>query len=176
LSETEHSSELAIPEFPAAQIELAARAILDGTVDDSFKSDPEIASRMILERILNAETFEDAFAPQTLDSWRDMLDVPVRVTDIRFNRSSFQGQGSPIYAVADLVRLDTGEQTTVTCGGRNVLMQLVSALKHGWLATHAVAMTARPTADGNTVLWLNTADHAAEKAEAKAATETDVPF
>jgi len=178
MSETE-STAIAIPAERAAQIELAARAIMDGTVDDSFRSDPEVASRMILERILNAETFEEAFAPQTLDSWRDMLEIPVRVTDLRFNRSGFTGQGSPIYAVVDLIRLDTGEAKTVTCGGRNVLAQLLTGLKFGWFGEngHAVSMSAKPTADGNTVLWLVPADHAVELAEAKAAAEsTDAPF
>lgn len=157
------------------QIAVATRAILDGEIDEGFQSDPEVVSRMILERILNAETFEDAFAPQTLDPWREaLMDVPVQVAEFRFNRSGFKA-GSPIYAVVDLTRLDTGEQVTVTCGGRNVLAQLLVALKNGW-TDRPVAMTSKETSEGNQVLWLVPAEHLAEKAAAQAATEGEVPF
>jgi len=145
------------------QIELAAKAILDGEDVDGIRSDPEAATRMILERILNAETFEDAFAPQTLTPWRELMGVPVKVGDFRFNRSGFTA-GSPIYAVVDLTLLDSGELTTVTVGGRNVLAQLLVMLKHGW-QDNPVAMASKQTGEGYDVLWLVPAGEAPKTAD-----------
>lgn len=143
-----------------AELDQAYAAILDGKPLPQV-SDPEVVSRAILERILTAETFEDAFAPQELTSWRDLLDVPVFVRSFHLNSSGFE-QGSSVYAVCDLQRADganwdDGRPTlTVTCGGRNVLAQLVKMLEKGWL-DRPVAMIAKRTREGFDALWLESA-------------------
>jgi hypothetical protein len=138
-----------------AQIELAYQAIL-GDAELPIASDPEAMSRAIVERIMQAETFDDAFKPQNLEAWREYLDVPVLVRGFHLNRSSFDGQGAPIYAVVDISRLDDGELLTVTCGGRNVLTQLVKMLEKGW-QENPVKLTGRQTGEGYTALWLEAA-------------------
>jgi hypothetical protein len=133
------------------QLAAAYAAILDGEKLPTI-GDPEVMSRMILERILKAETFDEAFKPQTLDSWRDYLDVPVTVQEFHLNPSGYE-QGSSVYAVVDLKRLDDGAGLTVTCGGRNVLAQLVKMLEQSW-TDKPVKLTAKTTGEGYQALWL----------------------
>lgn len=139
----------------AEQIDLAYKAIL-GDAELPIASDPEAMSRAIVERIMQAETFDEAFKPQQLEAWREYMDVPVLVKDFHLNRSSFDGAGAPIYAVVDIEKLDDGETVTVTCGGRNVLTQLVKMLQKGW-TDQPVKLTGRQTGEGYTALWLEAA-------------------
>ena len=138
-----------------AAYDAAVKAITEGTEVDIPVGDPEAVSRAIVERVLAAESFEDAFAPQEIPSWRSLMDVPVLVRSVHLNRSTFDA-GSPIYAVCDLMIADSGEITTVTCGGRNVLAQLLTMLKNGW-QNHPVRLTAKTTGEGYSVLWLQAA-------------------
>lgn len=155
--------ETALAKTSPEQIQLAYRAILDGDVIPEV-GDPEVISRAVMERIMAAETFEDTFAPQKLEGWKAFIDVPVFVRDFHLNKSGFERAdgGSSVFAVVDLARADgnnwpDGHETiTVTCGGRNVLMQLVKALEKGWL-DRAVKLTSRPTSEGYNVLWLEAA-------------------
>lgn len=118
-------------------------------------ADPELVTREILERIMNAETFEEAFRPQTLKAWSDLLGVPVKVLDFKLNPSGLEGQ--TVYAVCELELLDgSGSKVTVTCGGKNVMMQLVKALEKGWLG-QSVTLMEKPTSEGYKVLWLEAA-------------------
>jgi len=140
---------------PAA-LKLAYAAILDGD-KLPIASDPEAMSRAIVERIMNAETFEEAFQPQELKSWSDYLDKPVLVRTFKLNNSTFEGEGgSSVYAVVDIADATTGEIDTVTCGGRNVLTQLVKMLEKGWL-DKPVKLIAKQTAEGYQALWLQAA-------------------
>lgn len=139
------------------EIERAFKVIL-GDEELPSASDPEIVSRAIVERIMAAETFDETFRPQQLESWQQYLDTPVVVRTFHLNRTTFdasENAGAPVYAVCDLV-LGDGEIVTVTCGGRNVLAQLVKMLQNGWLdnADYAVKMTAKRTAEGYNALWL----------------------
>ncbi len=145
-------SEALVP--TAKELELAYAALLNGEPLPTA-GDPEVVSRMIVERILSAETFEEAFAPQKLPAWRDVaLDRTVLVQGFHLNNSTMpEGQGAAIYAIVDLVDTATGEQMTVTCGGRNVLAQLIKSLEKGWLG-RPVRMTSKATAEGYRVLWL----------------------
>jgi hypothetical protein len=136
--------------------ELAAAysAILDGEpLAAGGYADPDVISRAIVERILQAETFEDAFSPQDLTAWNELLGVPCKVQSFHLNPTGYEGAGSSVYAVVDIVRTDTGEALTVTCGGRNVLAQLVKMLEKGWFE-HPVQMTAKGTSEGFQALWL----------------------
>lgn len=137
------------------QIEVAYAAIM-GDVELPIASDPEAMSRAIVERIMNADTFDETFRPQNLDAWREYMDVPVKVRGFHLNRSAFDGAGAPIYAVVDIEVLSDGEVVTVTCGGRNVLTQLVKQLQNGW-QDKPVKLTGRQTQEGYTALWLEAA-------------------
>jgi hypothetical protein len=138
------------------QVQLAYAAIM-GDAELPVASDPEAMSRAIVERIMSADTFDEAFRPQQLESWQSYLDQPVKVREFHLNRSAFEdGQGAPIYAVVDIELLSDGEIVTVTCGGRNVLTQLVKMLQKGW-QDNPVQLTARKTSEGYTALWLTAA-------------------
>lgn len=139
------------------ELELAYRAILDGDVVPEI-GDPEVVSRAIMARVMDAESFEDAFAPQSLKSWSDYLDVPVLVREVRLNKSTVKRvAGMPsVYAVVDIAFLtgnQQGEVETVSCGGRNVMIQLVKMLEKDWL-DKPVQLVSKVTAEGFDVLWL----------------------
>lgn len=133
------------------QIEQARAAILDGELIP-YTGDPETMSRAIVERILGAETAEEILTPQSLAAWRDYLDHPFTLKTFHLNRSSFE-QGSSVYAVCDLVSLDDGAEMQVTCGGRNVLAQMLRLLELGTLPAD-VKLTSKRTQEGYEALWL----------------------
>lgn len=143
-----------VPAVPAKKELDQFRAVLTGEGDLPQLADPEVISAQIVERILAAETFEDAFEPQEVEAWRDYLDVPVLVRNVHLNRSGYEG--TSIYAVCEIERVDGEEPQgpfTVTCGGRNVLAQLYKMLEKGWL-DKPVKMTAKTTGEGYQALWL----------------------
>jgi len=144
-----------------AQLELAYAAILDGKEIPAM-GDPEVISRQIAERILAAETFEEAFQAQNLTAWKDkFLNVPVFVRDIRLNPSGFKNEkgkgGSSVYAVVDVQPVkdsgELGDTEAVHTGGRNVLIQLMKMLEKGW-TDKPVRMIAKDTTEGYEALWL----------------------
>jgi hypothetical protein len=133
------------------------RAIMTGEEWKQAPSDPELVSRLILERIMNAATFEEALAPQKLVAWREWgVGRAVRVLDFRLNPSTFPVSsrgGSSVYAVVDLVDVASGETETVTCGSRNVLVALVTMLAKGWI-DRPVTLVSATSAEGYQVLRL----------------------
>lgn len=147
-----------------AELEAAYGAILDGTPVAQFATDPEIVSRSILERILSADTFEEAFRPQELEGWQSYVGQPCRVLGFRFNQSTKRADNgkvsASVYAVVDLALIDANgeaaQEVTVSCGGRNVLAQLVTMRQNGWMG-RTVRLIAKETAEGNTALWLEAA-------------------
>jgi len=142
------------------QIDLAFRAIRDGEALP-VASDPEAVSRAIVERIMSAQSFDEAFKPQQLEAWRELYpDVPVYVRGFHLNPTAFDSnqQGASVYAVVDVEPVDerNGPPATVTCGGRNVLTQLVKMLQHksdGWM-DKPVKLESRKTGEGYDALWL----------------------
>lgn len=148
----EEASSTTLTKRGAAELELIHRAILGEA--ELPPSDPQAMSRAIMERILSAETFEQAFTQQSLTPWRSMLGVPFFVKHVHFNRSGFENQA--VYAVVDLEPAAGGEAVSVTCGGQNVLAQLVTMLEQGW-QDKAVRMIENDTAEGYKALWLEAA-------------------
>lgn len=148
------------------EIELAYRAISDGDVLPEV-GDPEAVSRAIMERIRRAESFEEAFAAQKVTPWRQLLDLPVFIKSFHLNRSTLERQdGQPsVYAIVDIQRADGEPWTssgreestlTVSCGGRNVLFQLVRALEMDWFK-YPMKLTSKKSSEGFDVLWLEDA-------------------
>jgi hypothetical protein len=140
----------------AEELELAEKIIL-GEAELPAQEDPAIVSRAIQERILAGTTFEETFSKRELEAWREYEGVPVTIQSWHLNRSTVEdGSGAGVYAVVDLLRMDDGEALTVTCGGANVLAQLVTATRNGWL-DKPVKLTANRTAGGFDALWLEAA-------------------
>lgn len=145
------SSSAELTERGSAQLAVIADAIL-GRGELPPAADPEAMSQAIMERILGASSFEEAFTQQDLTPWRSLLEVPVYVRDVHFNRSGYEGQA--VYAVCDLELADGSEsKVTVSCGGKNVLAQLVAMLKNGWQG-NPVRLIANRTGEGFDALWL----------------------
>lgn len=139
-----------------AQIQAAIDAITYGK-PLPYAADAEAVSRGILERILAAESYDEIFRPQKLEAWRDHKGRPAEVTGFHLNRTTFdfdENNGSAVYAVIDLTWLDDGETATVTCGGRNVLTQLVQALRKGLIPGCRVKLEGNRTGEGYEALWL----------------------
>lgn len=134
--------------------EQAIDAILNGTPLPAAP-DADSVSRGIILRILEA-TPETLFERQELDAWNEHLGRPAEVLGLHLNRSTVeQGEGgSPVYAVVDVNWLDDGEKASVTCGGRNVLAQLVRAHQLGLIPGVRVKLSASRTGEGYQVLWL----------------------
>jgi hypothetical protein len=152
MAETAGTDVAPVDKKRVAQLELVHQAILGNA--ELPVQDPEAMSRAIMERILQSTSFEDVFTQQSLTPWRAMLGVPFFVKDVHFNRSGFEGQN--VYAVCDLDPAAGGDQVTVTCGGQNVLAQLVVMLKNGW-QDRPVRMIENKTAEGYGALWLEAA-------------------
>jgi hypothetical protein len=149
--QTENTTTTELALASSAELEAAAAAILDGKELPGGGGDPEAVSRMILERILASDP-ADLFKPQNLEPWRESIDRPAEVSGFHLNRSSFEG-GSSVYAIVDLTWLDDGESESVTCGGRNVMAQLLAAMRHGLLPVR-VKLVGNRTAEGYQALWL----------------------
>lgn len=141
------------------ELQQAYRAVLEGDVLPEY-ADPEAMSLAIAKRIAEADSWEETFQPQTLSSWRDAaMGVPVLIKDVHLNRSSFDGQGPSVYAVVTISFPDSqGEMhdEMVTCGGRNVLVQLLNHIRFG-KTDRLVRLTSKDTASGYDVLWLEAA-------------------
>ncbi len=90
---------------------------------DRAAMSPEDIQRSILEKILGAATIDEVFAVQEARHARDLLGVPLEVTEFRFNESDFT-EGSKYYVVLDCYDVETGDKMAVTCGGATVVAQL----------------------------------------------------
>jgi len=135
-------------------VEAAYAAIFDGQLPPEI-GDPSVTARAIQERIRNETTFDGVFNAGSLPGWQDYTDEPVVVHAFHLNPANFDGQS--VYAVVEIGVLSTGELKTVSCGGGNVLTQLVKAWENNWLPCRLV-LRAKPTSTpGRTTLWLEKA-------------------
>lgn len=136
----------AVAKVPAAEIEKAYAAILEGEPIE-FASDAEAMAKQIAERAKEATSLGELLAESTLEAWGDFADVPVTVKAFHLNPSQFE-KGPAVYAVVDLVRLDNGEEMLVSVGSQTVLTQLVRAVEMGWLPAD-LKLKSSPAASGN---------------------------
>lgn len=130
---------------PPAQIVASAFA---GTVPDSDEAARAIEEAMAAG-ILTADDQAGTFLDASLHGWDEYPDVPVRVERVRWNASSFDA-GLPVYAVVELVRLDTGEKMTVDCSSTICCAQLRKWELEGWLPTEVTLQKLKQTSRGYT--------------------------
>lgn len=120
-------------------------------------TDPEETALAIVRQILEAPDAEAVLEMAGTTGARDMLGVPFRVRALRFMKSSFE-EGSPVFAVVDIIRKDTGESTVMTCGGTNVTAQLARLQQLDALDRDLqIVQTEKPTTAGYYPLWLQSA-------------------
>jgi hypothetical protein len=146
--------------------ELAVRDPVDLTewrelmpdIDAVIVEDPDAIALEIAKRILSATTADDVLAPQQTTPAEDVLGVPVEVRGVRWNPSAYNG-GPGAYAVIDAVRVDTGEVLAISCGSRNVIVQLYRLVKLGALPRQVVIVrVSKPTSSGYYPMWLQRVD------------------
>lgn len=92
----------------------------------TFMAEEDVAD-MFAERILNAPSFEAAMIPVETLGLKELSGIECEFLGCHGMRGTVDGEPS-IYAVIQLVRLDTGEVLTATCGGKNVLALLNRAI------------------------------------------------
>lgn len=95
-------------------------------------SDPQEAVAVMALSILEAETFEDMFLSAGVTPSSDLFDVGLLITDINFNRSSYE-QGLPYYATFHGKKLSDGSEFIANCGGWQTVVVAYKLLKHNYL-------------------------------------------
>lgn len=116
-------------------------------------SDPAEVSTDIVRRILAGEG-EQALAQRTTTKARDVLDTPLEIRGVRWLRSGIEDNPVGVYALIDAVELGKGEELLVTCGGQNVMAQLLVLARDGVLPVKAYIEQMPETARGYRPLWL----------------------
>ena len=113
------------------------------------------AARAIVARILDAPDVDAVFDQGKATSAVDVLDVPLLILNIRWQRSEYEGEGSTVYALIDAERADNGDELTITCGSRNVMAQLYRLAQLGALGTPVkIVRSEKATARGFKPMWL----------------------
>ncbi len=109
----------------------------------------ELAIADIIAQVLSADSVDEVLADIQVTGLLELLEVPITVHAIKFNRSSFEA-GAPFYVVMDVTRHDTNWSGPVTTGAQTVIAQLVRIhMLNGYPCTlKAVYATDKPTANG----------------------------
>lgn len=139
-----------------AQFEEFEQILLSGERIEQTAMDPEEASRAVLEQILASDSDAALFRSQKAIGWRDLLGLPIELTDYPAWRPSTFEEGSNVFFVVFGRRMDTGDNVILTTGARNVLAQLVNMAKRKVLVGAIVQLVEaeKPTKQGYRPLWL----------------------
>lgn len=125
--------------------------------DDNLVDDPTNVTLDIIGKILGATSADEVLGREEATHARDMIDTPFALTGVKFNRSTFDGDGPAFYAVLSGASED-GENVAVTCGARNVIAQAWKLADLDALPIKVVIrQSAKPTAAGYHVMWLEAA-------------------
>lgn len=165
------SGEVVAPTDPRAKQELdamlaqivgnepSAQEILQAIVggEDLPEASAQQSQSGIVARILGAEGAEGVLDMGEPIKAEELEQVPLQINGVRWMRSTFD-EGPGVYAVADALREDTGEQVKVTCGGVNVMTQLLKLQTMGAFPQRVkIAKSQRPTKSGYYPYWLQPA-------------------
>lgn len=165
------SGELLPPDDPRAAEELdamlaqivgkepSAQEILQAIVGGGEMPEQEAqeAQAGIVGRILGAADPEAVLDMGDPIKAAELEAVPLKVSGVRWMRSTFE-EGPGVYAVIDAVRIDNDEALKVTCGGVNVMTQLLRLQTMGALPQIVkIVKATRPTKSGYYPYWLQPA-------------------
>lgn len=126
--------------------------------EGKVEADVEEMTLQIVAQILNAKDADEVLGGRTATHALDVLDVPLVLTGVHFQKSDFDGAGPQFYAVLDVVTAD-GEGIPVTCGAKNVIAQAWRLEDLNALPLKIVIRrSAKPTANGFHVMWLEKAE------------------
>ena len=96
------------------------------------KVDPKVAQSQMFERAIAAEDDDELENMGSSTPWQDLAGIPVEI--IGFDAAESQkkdGGGPPLFSVVDVIRLDTGDEVTVTNGSWGVWSSLINLAKRG---------------------------------------------
>jgi hypothetical protein len=94
---------------------------------EKIEVDPEAAQKQMFEQILSAQNDAEMENSGGATPWQKLAGVPVEILGFDAAISDRkEGAGPPIFAVVDIVRLDTGDHLTVTNGSWNVWAALIN--------------------------------------------------
>jgi hypothetical protein len=151
--------------LPYDRIELAQ--VLDALTGKGritlLDEDPEVVTRRIVARILEAETMDEVFASQAVQKADDLLNVPLRLLKVDWIASDFE-EGPGVFALATVALLSTtfcgefGEIVKVSLGGQQIVAQLYKWANDGGEARSIVIRKKdTPTKAGYYPKWLESA-------------------
>lgn len=133
---------------PASQ---AAMAKMSAWLEmhEARSAHPDAAVADIIRQVLDSQSVDEVLADVTAKGFSELLDVPVRIFDGKFNRSDYEA-GQPWYALLDVQRLDNNWRGLVTTGAQSVLAQLVRLIELGAFPcdVRLVYATKNPTKNG----------------------------
>lgn len=122
--------------------------------EGKMETDADQVSIDIIARILEASDAAGVLGREEAAHARDVLDVPLMLRDVRFNRSTFEDSTTAFYSLLDCVNVD-GEPVLVTCGAKNVIAQAWRLKDLGALPIAVVLREApKETAAGYKPMWL----------------------
>lgn len=147
----EPGTDVAVLDDPAVVADVLTRVA--AMPDKVGVEDPEAVQVDIIKRIL-ASKGEEALAQRTPTKARDILGVALEVRGVRWMRSGIADNPLGLYALIDASRGDTGDDVLVTCGGQNVMAQLLVMVRDGVLPQVCKIVEAAETARGYRPLWL----------------------
>lgn len=123
----------------------------EAELTETFDNGSEIMADVI-NRVLMAETLEDAFAAQDagLQNGKDYIDVEITINDftVRTSDSKYRKDGDlGVYVRVDAVRLENGETVQFFTGAPNVVVMLWQARKLDKLPLDCI-IKSKETANG----------------------------
>ena len=139
---------------PASEISpasAAAMAALNNWLElhQTHDLDPAAAQADIIAQIMAADTIDEVLGDTSAPSLRELVNVPIRIHDGKFNRSDFEA-GAPWYALLDITRLDNGRRGFYSTGAQSILAQLVRLIQLDSFPCNVMPINARkrPAANG----------------------------
>jgi len=140
-----------------------AKAIMgEATIDGG---NPEDAGKAIVARLLMAESIDEVLSTNNVIGAEALLNATIEVHGVKWQPSGYD-QGPKVYALIDCTDVITGQRQLVSCGGQNVMAQLLRIqVDNGFPQRVKIVQSARATAAGNYPMWL-------EKGDAPAAQES----
>lgn len=115
--------------------------------------DPEQAQVDIIRRILSSSG-ADALAQAQPVKARDVLGVPLEIRGVRWMRSAIADSPIGLYALIDATDGRDGSELLITCGGQNVMAQLLVLARDQAFPQTCQIVEAGETARGYRPMWL----------------------
>lgn len=168
---SEATGEFVKPDDPRAKAELdamlaqivgqepSAQEILQAIVgsEDLPEASAQQSQAGIVARILGAEGAAGVLDMGEPIKAEELEQVSLEVRGVRWFSSTFE-EGPGVYAVIDATRLDNDERIKVTCGGVNVMTQLLKLQTMSAFPQKVkIVKASRPTKSGFYPYWLQPA-------------------